>query len=308
MKAVVFPNLKKELALSCAREVCDVLQACNITPIADPELRALFFDKSFVQYQPLLEAVQEAEFAIAIGGDGTILRCANHLIHTNTKLLGINTGRLGFMAALEPSQIQEIARLRTGDYRVSSRMLLCGDLLDLHGHVVQHCTALNDITIARQYAHVVDFSVYRNDVLLGEYRADGVLFSTPTGSTAYALSAGGPIIEPEFSCIEMTLICPHSLSARPILFSPDSRLCVSLQEQDVRDVYISADGAPPICLDAYHRMEIYRSPHEISLIDLSGNTFFDSLNRKMMQSLKGESEKEKVTKWEKKSDTPQSWN
>ena len=157
MKAVVFPNLKKELALSCAREVCDVLQACNITPIADPELRALFFDKSFVQYQPLLEAVQEAEFAIAIGGDGTILRCASHLIHTNTKLLGINTGRLGFMAALEPSQIQEIARLRTGDYRVSSRMLLCGDLLDLHGHVVQHCTALNDITIARQYAHVVDF-------------------------------------------------------------------------------------------------------------------------------------------------------
>ena len=298
MKAVVFPNLKKELALSCAREVCDVLQACNITPIADPELRALFFDKSFVQYQPLLEAVQEAEFAIAIGGDGTILRCASHLIHTNTKLLGINTGRLGFMAALEPSQIQEIARLRTGDYRVSSRMLLCGDLLDLHGHVVQHCTALNDITIARQYAHVVDFSVYRNDVLLGEYRADGVLFSTPTGSTAYALSAGGPIIEPEFSCIEMTLICPHSLSARPILFSPESRLCVSLQEQDVRDVYISADGAPPICLDAYHRMEIYRSPHEISLIDLSGNTFFDSLNRKMMQSLKGE----------KKSDTPQSWN
>ena len=289
MKAVVFPNLKKDPALSCAREVCDVLQACNITPIADPELRALFFDKSFVQYQPLLEAVQEAEFVIAIGGDGTILRCASHLIHTNTKLLGINTGRLGFMAALEPSQIQEIARLRTGDYRVSSRMLLCGDLLDLHGHVVQHCTALNDITIARQYAHVVDFSVYRNDVLLGEY-------------------AGGPIIEPEFSCIEMTLICPHSLSARPILFSPESRLCVSLQEQDVRDVYISADGAPPICLDAYHRMEIYRSPHEISLIDLSGNTFFDSLNRKMMQSLKGESEKEKVTKWEKKSDTPQSWN
>ena len=77
--------------------------------------------------------------------------------------------------------------------------IVFSNLLDLHGHVVQHCTALNDITIARQYAHVVDFSVYRNNVLLGEYRADGVLFSTPTGSTAYALSAGGPIIEPEFS-------------------------------------------------------------------------------------------------------------
>ncbi|MDO4155995.1 MAG: NAD(+)/NADH kinase [Oscillospiraceae bacterium] len=306
MKAVIFPNLKKDTALSCAREVCDVLYSCGMTPVADPELRALFFDKAFVQYAPLAEAVQEVEFAIAIGGDGTILRCASHLIHTETQLLGINTGRLGFMAALEPHQIQEIVRLQTGDYRVSKRMLLCGDLVDLHGHVVQHCTALNDITIARQYAHVVDFQVYRNEVLLGEYRADGVLFSTPTGSTAYALSAGGPIIEPEFSCLEMTLICPHSLAARPILFSPESHLRVMLQLQDIRDVYISADGAPPIGLDAYHMLEIYRSPHEISLIDMSGNTFFDSLNRKMMQSLKGEIGKEKVQRWERKNDMPQS--
>lgn len=305
MKAVIFPNLKKDTALSCAREVCDVLYRCGMTPIADPELRVLFFDKAFVQYVPFEKAVQDAEFAIAIGGDGTILRCANYLIHTETQLLGINTGRLGFMAALESHQIQEIARLQTGDYRVSKRMMLCGDLVDLHGCVVQHCTALNDITIARKYAHVVDFQVYRNETLLGEYRADGVLFSTPTGSTAYALSAGGPIIEPEFSCLEMTLICPHFLSARPILFSPESRLRVMLQLQDVRDVYISADGASPIGLDAYHMLEIYRSPHEISLIDMSGNTFFDSLNRKMMQSLKGEIGKEKVQKWEKKNDMPQ---
>jgi NAD+ kinase len=308
MKAVVFPNLKKSNALSCAREVCDVLHSCGMTPVAEPKLQALFFDKSFVTYQPITEAVQDADFAIAIGGDGTILRCASHLIHTKTKLLGINTGRLGFMAALEPHQLQEITRLQTGDYRVSKRMLLCGDLMDMQGHVLQHCTALNDIIIARQYAHVIDFQVYRNDVLLGEYRADGVLFSTPTGSTAYALSAGGPIIEPEFPCIEMTLICPHSLSARPMLFSPESRLSVALQPQDARDVYISADGAPPICLDAYHVMEIYRSPHEISLIDMSGNTFFDSLNRKMVQSLKGEIGKERVHKWEKKNDMPQSLN
>lgn len=304
MKAVIFPNLQKEAALACARAVCDVLHTHEIEVAADPSLRAVFFDKSFVQYQPVEESVQNAEFAIAIGGDGTILRCASYLIHTETKLLGINTGHLGFMASLEPDQLDAISRLKTGDYRVSSRMLLCGDLVDLQGHVVRHCTALNDIIIARQYAHVIDFQVQRNGALLGEYRADGVLFSTPTGSTAYALSAGGPIIEPEFSCIEMTLICPHSLSARPTLFSPESRLRVALQVRDAQDVYISADGAPPLRLDSYHVMEIYRSPHTVSLIDFSGNTFFDSLNRKMVQSLKGETEKERVQKWEKKSDMP----
>ena len=285
MKAVVFPNLKKELALSCAREVCDVLHACNITPIADPELRALFFDKSFVQYQPLLEAVQEAEFAIAIGGDGTILRCASHLIHTNTKLLGINTGRLGFMAALEPSQIQEIARLRTGDYRVSSRMLLCGDLLDLHGHVVQHCTALNDITIARQYAHVVDFSVYRNDVLLGEYRADGVLFSTPTGSTGYNLSAGGPIINPTCKNFVITPICPHSLTARSIVLAKEDVVTVEVEQirSNIKEeAIISFDGREGLSIVPGDQVKIYKSQEVTPFIKATEVSFVQILKEKLL--------------------------
>ena len=287
MKAVIFPNLKKVNALSCARSLCDVLHKNEFEVIADPQHQALFYDKSFVEYAPFDTAAKEADFAFAVGGDGTILRCAKVLIGSDTKLLGINTGRLGFMASMEPSQLADISRLNTGDYRVSERMMLCGELTDENGYVCQHFNALNDIVLARQFARVIDFSVYRNEVLLGQYRADGAIFSTPTGSTAYALSAGGSVIEPEFSCIGFTLVCPHSLASRPILFSPESRLCVKLSNRDDGKVYISSDGETPVPIDLHHQLAIYRSEHTIKLIDLSGNTFFDSLNRKITHSLKG---------------------
>lgn len=287
MKAVIFPNLQKVNALSCARNVCDALHFNEFEVIADPQLQALFYDKSFVKYTPFEKSVQNADFAVAIGGDGTILRCAKALIGFNIKLLGINTGRLGFMASIEPTQLNELIRLKTGDYRVSKRMMLCGDLTDEKGYVFQHFTALNDIVLGRQFARVIDFSVYRNEVLLGQYRADGTIFSTPTGSTAYALSAGGSVIEPEFSCIGFTLICPHSLASRPILFSPESRLCVRLSARDDGEVYISSDGETPVPFDSESNLTIYRSEHTIQIVDMSGNTFFDSLNRKITHSLKG---------------------
>jgi NAD+ kinase len=287
VKAVIFPNLQKVNALSCARNLCDILYQNEFEVIADPQHQALFYDKSFVRYMPFELSAKEADFAFAIGGDGTILRCAKELIGSETKLLGINTGRLGFMASMEPSQLHEVSRLRTGDYRVSERMMLCGDLTDDKGYVFQHFNALNDIVLARQFARVIDFSVYRNKVLLGQYRADGAIFSTPTGSTAYALSAGGSVIEPEFSCIGFTLVCPHSLASRPILFSPESRLCVTLSKRDDGEVYISSDGETPVPMDLHQQLTIYRSEHTIKLVDLSGNTFFDSLNRKITHSLKG---------------------
>ncbi len=288
MKAVIFPNLQKANALSCARDVCDVLYKNNFEVVADPILQALFYDKPFVNYVPFKQATRECDFAFAIGGDGTILRCAKSLIDTDTKLLGVNTGRLGFMASLEPMQLNELSRLSTGDYRVSERMMLCGEITDENGYVLHKFDALNDIVLARQFARVIDFSVYRNEVLLGKYRADGAIFSTPTGSTAYALSAGGSVIEPEFSCIGFTLVCPHSLASRPILFSPESKLCMRLMERDDGDIYISSDGETPVPFDVHHQLTIYRSEHTIKLVDLSGNTFFDSLNRKITHSLKGD--------------------
>ena len=169
MNAVIFPNFQKIGALPCAREVCELLHVNGIAVTIDPQYQNEFSNQSYVQFQDFTQAAKEADFAIAIGGDGTILHCAKHLMGTDTKLLGINMGRLGFMASMERNELYQIRRLKTGDYRVSKRMLLCGDLLDQKGHVIQHYTALNEICISRQFSKILDFSVYRKDILIGRY-------------------------------------------------------------------------------------------------------------------------------------------
>ena len=286
MKVVIFPHLQKGNAPETAKKVCTAFHRSGMEVWADPSCQALLEECSFVRFAPFQDAISDADIAVAIGGDGTILHCASHLIDTPTKLLGINTGRLGFLASMEQDQIGEIARLQTGDYRVSRRMLLHGILRDAAGKATEDFTALNDIVISRNYSRVIDLMVSRNGEILGQYRADGVIFSTPTGSTAYALSAGGPIIEPEFACVEMTLICPHAMSARPILFSPHNELEVTCQVRGEHDVQLCADGEHRVSFPVHHTLEISGSEKTIQMLDLSGNTFFDSLSRKLMQPLK----------------------
>ncbi len=286
MKVVIFPHLQKGQAPEITKKVCLTLYRNGMVVWADSSCMKLLKEFPFVCFAPFDDAIKDADIAVAIGGDGTILHCANHLIGTSAKLLGINTGRLGFLASMEQDQIGEIARLQTGDYRVSKRMLLHGVLRNAVGETVEDFTALNDIVISRNYSRVIDLTVSRNGEILGQYRADGVIFSTPTGSTAYAFSAGGPIIEPEFSCVEMTLICPHAMAARPILFSPHNELFVTCQVRGEHDVQICADGECPASFPASHILEISSSDQMISMLDLSGNTFFDSLSRKLMQPLK----------------------
>ncbi len=228
---------------------------------------------------------ERAEFAIAIGGDGTILKCARKLMRSDVKLLGINTGRLGFMAALESDELDQLPRLLTGEYRVSQRMMLRAALWR-EGKEIGVYTALNDVYASRYGGRMSDFSVYADDSLIGRYRADGVVFSTPTGSTAYSLSAGGPIIEPDLSCIEMTLICPHSLFARPVLFSADRRITLVPEHYKTATLRLSADGNESVEMQPEDRVVLTRSSHTVSLVEMTDSHFFDSLNGKMMHALK----------------------
>ena len=161
-----------------------------------------------------------------------------------------------------------------------------GKLMDESGTCVRCFSALNDIAVSRNFSRVVDFTVSRHQRVLGNYRADGLVFSTPTGSTAYGLSAGGPIIEPEISCMEMTLICPHALSARPMLFSPENPIQIRCQVRGEQDVYLCIDGEKPVEFPVGYTLEICGSKQRLDILDLSGNTFFDSLSRKLMQPLK----------------------
>jgi NAD+ kinase len=287
MKAALYPNFQKQNALSCALAACDILTECGIQVSVSGEFAQEFSCKPQVIFKDIDEAAAESDFIIAIGGDGTMLRCAKHLIGYDTKMLGINTGRLGFMACLEDNQLEKLALLKSGDYKVSERMLLNCSLINEDGSHSDYI-ALNDICVSERYAKICDFSVYSQQALIGKYRADGVLFSTPTGSTAYALSAGGPIIEPELECIEMTLICPHSLFSRPMLFSSERILEVenNCTPDRVNHTYLSIDGEAPIEFGCNRQLLISKSSHKIKFIDPVGNSFHETLGKKLMRSIK----------------------
>lgn len=284
MKAVLYPNFQKKNALSCARDVCDVLDRCGIQVSVSEEYIKEFGDKNFVLFEDIDKAVKNSDIVIAIGGDGTILRCAKFLIGTDAKLLGINTGTLGFMAGLEADQLDRLKQLKTGEFEVSERMTIDVVIHEKDGNII--LTALNEVSARSGSFRISDFEVYSDGYLVGKYRADGVLFSTPSGSTAYALSAGGPIVEPDLECIEMTLICPHSLFSRATLFSAQRRLKLTDRTAGDDSIVISVDGDVNKRIGENESIEIMRGRNNLKFVNLIGNSFHESLCRKMCKPIK----------------------
>ena len=285
LRIAIYPNFQKKNALSCAKEVIARLHQFGGEIWVDNSCRAEFAEFSCIKYDYFSAMVHRIDIVIAIGGDGTMLRCAKEMIGSKALLLGINTGTLGFMAGLETNELDELNRLFRGEYELSPRMMIEGTLK--HENNVQTFTALNDIAVSGLYGKVFDFTVCADDNLIGRYRADGIVCSTPTGSTAYALSAGGPLLEPELSCIELTFICPHSLFNRPLLVSSERRITIRHTARDSRNILLSADGESPIPFPLGARLDIVKSKHSISLINLRNGGFYDAVNRKLMQSIKG---------------------
>lgn len=284
MKAVLYPNFQKKNALSCAMEVCDVLDRSGIQVSISEEYKHEFSGKPFVLFEDINDAVRTSDIVIAIGGDGTILRCAKFLMGTDAKLLGINTGTLGFMAGLEADELDKLSQLTTGEYDVSERMTIDVVIHGKDGDTV--FTALNEVSARSGSFRISDFEVYSDGYLIGKYRADGVLFSTPSGSTAYALSAGGPVIEPDLECIEMTLICPHSLFSRATLFSADRKLKLMDRTAGDKSIVISVDGELNKYIGENESIEIMRGRNNLKFVNLVGNSFHESLCRKMCKPIK----------------------
>ena len=284
MKAALYPNFQKKNALGCAREACDVLRSAGIEVSVSPKFRDDFSDKPFVNFEPITESAKTADIVLAIGGDGTILRCAKHLMGIDTKLLGINTGTLGFMAGLEADQLDKLSLLVSGDYEISERMTIEMVVHEEGGDRVY--TALNEVSARSGSFRISDFEVFSDGYLVGKYRADGVLFSTPSGSTAYALSAGGPVIEPDLECIEMTLICPHSLFSRATMFSPSRKLRLSNSNTVGEQMVVSVDGEVIETLSGGESVEIMRGRNDLRFVNLIGNSFHESLCRKLCRPIK----------------------
>jgi len=226
------------------------------------------------------KSLEDCDIVITIGGDGTILENGKKAASAGKPLLGINTGFLGFMATLETNELPNLEKLVGGDYRISRRMLLD---VKLGGQTVR---ALNDVVLHRgAKAKLPEFAVSRmsgNRAEVLRIRADGIIISTPTGSTAYSLSAGGPIIEPELELIELTALCPHTLFNRPMIFSDEGSIRVCFNGGDVS---VSVDGRDFGASEA-DSVEISKSDLHLDLIDIDGNSFYSSVHNKLMKPLK----------------------
>ncbi len=229
------------------------------------------------------EELGNCDIAIAVGGDGTTLNVAKEASFAGKPTLGINAGRLGLMSGLEQNELDLLSELVSGRYKVEERMMLCADVYE-NGEKAGTYHCLNDAVITRgDLARLIDISVECEGRTVTDSRADGMIVSTPTGSTAYSMAAGGPVLSPDNSCFVVTPICPHSLVNRSIVFSSDKELTLSVGSDENNNAFLSIDGSSSIPVTVNSKIVISKSEYTAKLIKLKPDNFYEILNKKILE-------------------------
>ncbi|MBQ7038863.1 MAG: NAD(+)/NADH kinase [Clostridia bacterium] len=271
MNITVIPNTKTADGKKAFLQVQQALSAMNVT-VAVPH------DEAFPP-QDMAELIKTCDIVIAIGGDGTIIHTAKSAAAFGKPVLGINSGRLGFTAGLELSELSELNRLISGDYDIEERMLL--DILVDGENGTEQYSALNEAVISRgALSRMIEVSVKNGQKPVSTYQADGVIVATPTGSTAYSLSAGGPIVDTALRCLLLTPVCPHSLHSRPYIFDQNAVLTLT-PERSESSVFVTVDGEAAIRIAEGGEVRVRRSDTCAKLIKLKQKSFYQVLDDKL---------------------------
>ena len=242
-------------------------------------------DKDGDQRYDFSDMPGDIECVLVLGGDGTLLQAARELLQRHIPLLGINLGPLGFLTSAEKSELPKcLDSVLDDSCSIDERMMLEG--VAYHGsEKIQMNIALNDVIIARAgFSRLVELKIYVNGELLSIYNADGIIVSTPTGSTGYSLSAGGPIIFPQTDVIVITPICPHSLQARSLVVSGEDRIMIEIgrrRKTQKEEAMVTFDGRSAQELETGDRIEIYKAQETTQLIRLKGRSFYQVLQNKI---------------------------
>lgn len=266
-KVYIITNKAKDPSLAVTKDLVALLKKQDIESVLSPAPMEKDVDCIFV-----------------LGGDGTLLKAATDFADVDVPFLGINLGNLGFMTEVETGQMESAVRaLKDHTYSIEERMMINGKLCRKDGQpVVYH--ALNDIVLTRKGSlHILAFEIYVNGQFLNGYKADGMIVSTPTGSTGYNMSAGGPIIEPKAKMILLTPICPHTLNARSIVLSADDEIMIRItngRNGEIQDMEVDFDGTISEDLTTGDEVYITRSERVTKFIRLSHVSFLEILNKK----------------------------
>ena len=227
-----------------------------------------------------LELGERCDLIIVIGGDGTLLHTGREVAPSGVPLLGVNLGRLGFMVDIAPDQLsQSLGRILDGEYSIEERLILAAasDVEPDRVHL-----AINDVVVRhRRYVRMLEFSTSANGSFISQHRADGIIVGSPTGSTAYALSSGGPMLHPDLSAMALVPISPHTLSDRPLILAGDTRLEIEISDQADNAALFTCDGQVNVELEPGARLRIQRSPHRMRLVHPPGYDYFSILRSKL---------------------------
>ncbi len=228
------------------------------------------------------EAYSSVDAVIVLGGDGTILESARRSAPYGKPVLGLNLGRLGYMAELEMGELEKLGGIVSGEYKTETRSMINIDIVGTDGNVRKTEYALNDAVLSNgTISRIVDTELYEGGVHIGSYRSDGMIICTPTGSTAYSLAAGGPIVDPRLACLCVTPICPHSLYARPLLFPDSASIEIKNTCQREKTLFLTVDGRINLELSLGERIRVTRADRETSFIRLKDDSFYDRLRQKI---------------------------
>lgn len=289
MTIFIIPNLDKSNTLTCIKRLRELLPRGEHSFLFQEIYHSQLGEYGDTFSDDLAYLLSEAETVIAVGGDGTIIHAAKLAAEAQKPILGINSGYLGFTAGLELDDLGKVTKLTEGDFPIEKRMLLDVTVTDSSGNTKLKCHAMNDAVISRgTWAKIIDLCVTENGRQALNYRVDGLIVSTPTGSTAYALSAGGPAISPGISCLEITPICPHALTSRTIIFSDDSQISISIGGRHEgtacstaeNEVYLTVDGEISCRIEPDDKVSVNKSSVYAYFISLNELSFSEILNAK----------------------------
>lgn len=279
MTVYISPNPGKAMAYGISQRAAQILLTHGVQVLMQDGLQAECMTMGVV-YLSQKECLERTDVILTIGGDGTILHEANLSLEYRKPILGINLGRCGFLATCEVDEMEaKLSAVARGEYFLDNRMLLYVRVLgddSWEGH------ALNDVVMTKgRLQQAVDFSIYCDDILVEHYRGDGVIVATPTGSTAYSLAAGGPILDSQTKGIVVTPICPHSLASPAMVFAQERKINLCVGQVADEEVFISCDGDAGYSVKAGATAEVRLSDQVVQLITFSKADQFQAIDQKL---------------------------
>ena len=278
----IFTNPDRDVDFTYTKKIINIAKNLGISVFSDVkyEEKLRYEDVSFFSDENISSDI--ADMIIVLGGDGSMLDACEKTAHSEVPVLGINLGNLGFLTTLEKHEISELEEIFSGKYQIEERMML--DLTIEDENSTRTINILNDVVITSSVcAKIAAIELKCDNSVAIKCLSDGIIIATPTGSTAYSLSAGGPIIDPSAHAICVTPICPHSLTSRPIVFNCSVTLCVSGRTQDTgkTGLLITPDGKNGILVSEKAKIYVQKSPLKTNLVKTVKNRFFEVLSTKM---------------------------